>query len=58
MKLFFKAFLFIKYSLYLRDKIELYRLGIYLLLLLVNVCKQTFNKSHMRISQKVKGVLM
>ena len=24
----------------------------------LNICKQTFHKSHMRISQKVKGVLM
>ena len=30
----------------------------YLILLFVNVCKQTFHISHVRISQNVKGVLM
>ena len=30
----------------------------YLILLFLNVCKQTFHISHVHISQKVKGVLM
>ena len=30
----------------------------YYILLILNVCKQTFHISHVRISQKVKGVLM
>ena len=28
------------------------------MLLLLNVCKQTFHISHLRVSQKVKGILM
>ena len=30
----------------------------YLILLFLNVCKQTFHISHVRISQNLKGVLM